>query len=95
MSKSEIPARVPVRTEIPRILRDEIARTKLTYERAHEEWKAIESDIPSGIPGPDGTQRIRNAANNYQAAMEDYHRAVGEFNAFIKGGTIPERLKKA
>jgi hypothetical protein len=50
------------------------------------------SDIPSGLPHPDGTHRIRNASKKYYATMDDYQRAIDEFNEFIKDGTIPERL---
>jgi hypothetical protein len=85
---------MPPRSEIPRILQDGFARARLTYESAHEEWKAVSSDIPSGLPHPDGTQRIRNASKNYYATMDEYHRAIDEYNEFIRHGTVPERLKE-
>ena len=85
---------MPLRTEIPRILRDEVNRARTAYENAHTEFKAITTDIPSGIPAPDGALRIRNAGAKYRDTMEEYNQALDEFNVFIKNGTIPERLKE-
>jgi hypothetical protein len=51
--------------------------------------------ITSDIPAVDGAKRISDAGANYRDMMDDYSRAVDEFNAFIKNGTIPERLNKS
>jgi hypothetical protein len=44
------------------------------------------SDIPSGLPQPDGTQRIKNAARDQRASREAFQVAVNRFNDFILRG---------
>jgi len=85
---------MPVRgDEISRILKQAVIRARSEYERAHAEFKAVTGDIPSGLPPPDGMQRIRNAGNSYRATMDAYQAALHEFNTYITQGRIPVRLK--
>jgi hypothetical protein len=85
---------VPSHREIPRILGDEVTRARMAYQSAHAELNAIAADIQSAPSSPNGVLRIRNAGADYRSAMEEYDRAVNEFNAFLKGGVVPDRLKE-
>jgi hypothetical protein len=73
-------------------LRAEVNRAHEEYIRAkHRFWK-IAADTPSGLPSPDGTQRVGNAARTQTAAMVRYTKALRQFNAFLLDGTVPEEL---
>jgi hypothetical protein len=80
------------RQEIETILKADLDLARLAYESARLEFSVVMSDIPSGLPQPDGTGRIRNAGVCYNAAVQAYTAALREFNAFITFGEIPERL---
>jgi len=66
-------------------------------ERAHvasDAFEAIVANVPSGLPHPDGTQRILNASRTLSAARQEMMRAHGRLHDFLTRGTIPEDLKK-
>lgn len=82
------------REEIEHVLFDDLDRTKIAHEKTRKAFNAVLADIPSGVPAPDGTLRITNAAKANTLAMNAYARALREFNKFIIDGAIPARLKE-
>ncbi|MCU1261458.1 MAG: hypothetical protein JWO80_4343 [Bryobacterales bacterium] len=82
------------RDEIERLLFEELDRAKLAHEHAKKEFKAVLSQIPSGLPQPDGTARISNAGRANASTLNGYVQALREFNAFVIHGAVPERLKE-
>jgi hypothetical protein len=80
------------RVEIEEILRAELERARSQRESAKEEFARVCNDIPSGLPHPDGTQRILNASREQTAAQEAFAAALQRFNAFILRGEIPDHL---
>jgi len=52
----------------------------------------ITSDIPSGLPHPDGIQRIHNASREMDAARKAMMAAHSRLNDFIESGTVPPDL---
>jgi len=60
---------------------------------ANETFSAVMSQVPSGVPHPDGTQRIHNASRELDAAREEMMKANTRLNNFIEHGIVPERLK--
>jgi hypothetical protein len=46
-------------------------------------------DIPSGLPQPDGTQRIQNAAHALAAARNAVMQAHSRLDEFLARGVIP------
>jgi hypothetical protein len=85
---------VPSRIEVSRILRDEVIRARMAYQSAHTELNAIAADVQSGEPTPNGALRLSNAGANYRSTMEEYYRAMNEFNALLNYGSVPERLRE-
>lgn len=83
------------RDEIGDILREEVQRARRVYEVAHAHFSSVTTDIPSHLPSPDGTDRIRNAGKAYRATMDAYSAALKEFNDFLTSGVVPERLKNS
>ena len=46
-------------------------------------------DIPSGLPQPDGSQRIQNAAHALAAARNQVMRAHSRLDEFLAHGVVP------
>jgi len=82
------------RDEIERTLRREVEHFHKAYNIATNEFQNVAADIPSGLPCPDGTDRLINAGKAYRFAMNAYAKALEEYNDFVLTGSIPERLKK-
>lgn len=82
------------RGPIMEILRAEVERTRTQYTSAKQDFQRRSMDIPSGLPHPDGMQRIQNASRAESHAMEAYETALNRLNRFLISGTVPEDLEK-
>jgi hypothetical protein len=72
-----------------RELREAVTRAHIAYTRAAKASKAIIEDVPSGLPHPDGAQRIANAANAERRALEEYVKALRAFNDYANQKATP------
>jgi hypothetical protein len=73
------------------------AATEAT-ERVHEAseaFSAIMADVPSGLPHPDGTQRIHDASRKLAEARKEMMKAHLRLQGFLSQGIIPEDLKQS
>jgi hypothetical protein len=52
----------------------------------------VTSQVPSGLPHPDGTQRIRNMAHELAFARTELMRAHSRMDAFLVNGIAPDDL---
>jgi hypothetical protein len=52
----------------------------------------VTSQVPSGLPHPDGTQRIRNISHELAFARTELMRAHSRMDAFLVRGIAPEDL---
>src|SRR5438477_12060710 len=57
---------------------------------ARESFDAVMGNIPSGIPLPDGTQRIHNASRELSAAQKEMMKAHTRLNDYISRGVVPQ-----
>ena len=62
---------------------------------ASDVFLAITGEVPSGLPHPDGTQRIHNASHELSVAREALMKAHRRLNDFLERGTVPEDLKRS
>jgi hypothetical protein len=81
--------------KIREILRQEVLETTATLKAVSEEFNALLSAIPSGVPHPDGTHRIQVASRTLSAARKDMIRAHSRLNDFLSRGVVPEELKRS
>ena len=96
MDASQPPRRAPLHEDhIRRILLLDVAETTARAEAAAAEFKGIINSVPTGIPHPDGTQRIHQAAHNLSNARKDMMHAHSRLDIFLRSGIIPEDLKRA
>jgi len=82
------------RSEIEKKLVKKVQTTKERYKAAHLRFSAVSSEIPSGLPHPDGRDRIRMAGEEYYSAMAAYNLALREFNTFLVDGSVPDYLNR-
>ena len=66
-----------------RALRQAVDLAHAAYMSAAEASRAILADFPPHLPDPDGTQRIRNAANAERHALDEYVKALRAFNDYV------------
>lgn len=73
-------------------LRDELHQARERHDLASKQFSDILSDVPSGLPHPDGTQRIQLASREYNEALRAQYEALSRLNDFMVHGTVPPDL---
>jgi hypothetical protein len=76
-------------------LLQEFVEATARVNAASEAFIAVMGDVPSGLPHPDGTQRILNASSELSAARKEVMKAHTRLNDFLGQGIVPEDLKQA
>jgi len=69
--------------EKARELREAVKKAHEACMRAAAENNTIMRDVPSGLPHPDGTQRISNPARAERNALDAYVHAMRVFNDYV------------
>lgn len=64
-------------------------------KEATESFDAAIRDIPSGLPHPDGTQRIHNASRQVSVARIEMMKAHNRLNDYLNRRIVPEDLKRS
>jgi hypothetical protein len=75
--------------EKARELREIVSRAHIAYIHAAEQSKALMMEGVSGLPHPDGVQRLENAAKQERFALDAYMKALREFNDYVNQKTKP------
>jgi hypothetical protein len=75
------------------ILRAEVRRTEEVYAQSKRHFQKICGEVPSGLPHPDGRQRIELAARAQTDATLAYTQALHRFNEFLLNGRVPDDLR--
>src|SRR5579864_4502698 len=78
---------------IHEILKDEFETAKQTMNLASQRFNEVVRDIPSGLPHPDGTQRIHNVGRELADAREKLAAAITRLNDFVSREVVPEDLR--
>ena len=61
---------------------------------ANESFSVIMGQSPSGLPYPDGAQRIHNASRELSVAREEMMKAHTWLNDFVDRGIVPDDLNR-
>jgi hypothetical protein len=80
------------RDEVLKIMQSDIDATKLVMEHALKVFDGMVREVPSGIPHPDGVQRIKNASRDLSSARAALNAAVARQCAFVLHGIVPDDL---
>lgn len=78
---------------ISRILAEQFEVAVQQRNIASARFDEVTRGIPSGLPHPDGMQRIANASAAYAAALRDVARSVRRITDFQIRGIVPDDLK--
>src|SRR5258708_26463589 len=79
---------------VEKLLWDDFQIALEEKNRALEEFNSVIQDTPSGMPHPDGVQRIKNCSRKYSEARYHMTRALERLNNFRNSGIIPDDLSK-
>jgi len=82
-----------LRPAVRAILLKEVESAAATARRASRAFIRITSEKSSGLPHPDGSQRIQNAARVLSNARRRLAQADARLNDFLCRDIIPEDLK--
>jgi len=78
---------------VRRILAEQFDAAVKQRDIASAQFDELRKNIPSGLPHPDGTQRIVNVSAEYAAALRQVSRAVQRIADFQTRGIVPDDLK--
>jgi hypothetical protein len=82
------------RLKIHDILHREFERATEDLDVAKRNFLRACSDVPGGLPHPDGARRLQKTAYAQNAAMRNLAEAMHRLNAFLLNGAVPADLKK-
>lgn len=93
----ENPTIMPPRTEqeVRAVLVKRIIDTTVRASAASETFISLTSQLPSGLPHPDGAQRIKAVANELSIARKELIIAHRRLNEFIETGMVPKDMPQA
>ena len=72
-----------------------LSEAKLRTDAAFKEFTTLINGIPSGLPQPDGAQRIQNAAVSLRVAQRNQVTALNRLREFLEKGIVPDDLKRS
>lgn len=75
------------------VLKEEFEAAKRHMNLASQRFNEVVRDIPSGLPHPDGTQRIQNVGRELADAREKLAAAIARLNDFVSREIVPEDLR--
>ena len=78
---------------IGKILRDDFDAALKQQETASKAFVETIRDVPSGLPRPDGVQRIKNVSDALATAHDEMIEAMTKLRDFENRGIIPGDLK--
>ena len=85
----------PAEPQITRILNEELAEATELAVQASERFFAVMTEIPTGFPHPDGTQRIHNASRDLFLARKTMATAHERLSDYLGRGIVPQDLKRS
>jgi len=88
------PAQVANPQEIRQLLQEDFDVAQQRRIEASKLYAEVMNDIPSGIPQPDGTDRIRFAAHEYKVSRKDATAAMKRLSDFLIRGIVPPELER-
>jgi hypothetical protein len=75
------------------LLQENLKAAEQRRDVASERFHEIMSEVPSGIPHPDGTLRIQLVSREYTSAREEVAAALAKLNDYLAHGKIPPDME--
>jgi hypothetical protein len=80
--------------EIRTTLFQELLAATARNNEANREFDEVIGQVPTGLPHPDGVQRIRNASSKLSAARKQMGVAHNRLDDYFARGIVPDELKR-
>lgn len=77
------------RKTVFKVLEERLAAARRRHMAASIRFHEILSDVPSGIPSPDGVTRVQGAARIYRRAIREVEAAQEQMTRFLLDGVVP------
>lgn len=90
--KTATPSPLATLEKVHDLLQQELKAATERAASASAAFLDITSQVPSGLPHPDGTQRIRNISHELAYARTELMRAHSRMDAFLVSGIAPDDL---
>ena|SRR5258708_5496223 len=84
-----------IEQDIRTVLLQALIKSTLHNSEATREFNEVMGQFPSGLPHPDGAQRIKNASSNLSTARKEMMKAHARLSDFIEHGAVPIDLKRS
>jgi hypothetical protein len=92
----EVKRKPPLQADqIRTALVNQIVQATARVSAANQKFSDVIGHYPSGLPQPDGVQRIKSASNELTVARKEMMKAHKRLNDFIEDGIVPEDLKRS
>jgi hypothetical protein len=78
--------------EILTKLREALDAARQRSDAASQHFDEIIRDVPSGLPHPDGVERVRIASSEFIRSRQQLMEAHLKLESFIAHGTVPEEF---
>ena len=79
--------------EVLRILIQELIDATAEHNEASDCFEVVMGQFPSGLPHPDGSQRIANSSQRLSIARKQVTMAHTRLSDFLDRGIVPEELR--
>jgi hypothetical protein len=90
--KAATPVPLATLEKVHDLLQQELKAATERAATASAAFLDVTSQVPSGLPHPDGTQRIRNMAHELAFARTELMRAHSRMDTFLVSGIAPDDL---
>jgi hypothetical protein len=90
--KASTPIPLATLEKVHDLLQQELKAATERAASASAAFLDVTSQVPSGLPHPDGTQRIRNIAHELAFARTELMRAHSRMDTFLVSGIAPDDL---
>ena len=90
--QSAMPIPLAALEKVHDLLQQELKAATERAASASAAFLDVTSQVPSGLPHPDGTQRIRNMAHELAFARTELMRAHSRMDTFLVSGIAPDDL---
>ena len=93
-AESQVKRKPPTsETQIIKVLIQDMLDATASRNEASNAFNVAISQFPSGLPYPDGAQRIKNTSAQLSIARKRMMMAHNRLNNFLTRGIVPEDLK--
>src|ERR1700676_1874224 len=89
------PKPLTTQQQIRTTLYQDVLQATARNNEATREFEAVMGRLPSGLPHPDGAQRIKNASSSLAVARKEKMKAHNRLNDYLGRGIVPADLKRS